>query len=967
LFIRDEQISNLEASIDGCKTSLSELTFELESVRIDYSECNSQLTVASSRLSDKEALILSLHDKKELLEKELFSRDERISSLQTDLEENKQAALGRMSELESLRCDCTEYARKISEMTSILSNSDGMVLKTREEKVLLESQLEDGERHLSKLQDLIEKERKESSELATEMESLRSACADYQSKLTAEELISADCKEQIASLLEVKKDLEDQLQNSREAILELQSSSEGMNAVMCNLSSEVENLRRNYAGESSKVANLEEKVVLLRTEKEGIEEKLQSCENIISTFQQTVAEKEAEVDGIVSELTLEIEMLRSDCSEYCEKLEEVSSQLVFREEALGSSRREKDDLGSQIAYHIQTISQLEACVEENQALVGELSSKLESLQDDYKKLTDESSRKVNEIERQLESTEAEKNVVSNQLQHFQETVSSLQSMIEEKEGALQNLSSEFNKKLVGETFRADGYEAAADKLKKTVSSLESRLKTFVDDEQRRSQHTQRQRPVMVTTASQTTPVEVEDQHEEVRCDLGLIDREISQQKEYQRNQRATDEGGDESQHSLKDKTRHDQNEIASALEQQLSEQDNLVEHLNFELNEKMDELEECYLRLDELIRCKEEQQKNSDKRIVELRESLDEVLSANKELEERLSEIILPIQQNGCKGGGIVAKDDDLSSSPNLLSEVLNLSNCLLELQNAEYENDGNHTDINVMDGDDGLVDGGDGCGYTLGCKSGNRDRNLEKLRAAEDKVRGALAQIFDKLQQFSDKSNGNNDDVEGSSSSLPFSPQKYDTGVQCSQVDSPESKFAGECEDNLMSPASTAGASRGSFLGEISQIVSQGEAEIQSVLNIFEREIAMEPWKRRRLDFEADIDDSSSSSYVSFDESIGCHQCKKLRHEYQQILDETLRLIEGSRSVNEAAIQAAKVEVRRQAAEDLEKRRLLISDQLAHVDKKKVARYAGDNNKTVVRNAAPFRFVHRRVRSAEL
>ena len=185
-----------------------------------------------------------------------------------------------------------------------------------------------------------------------------------------------------------------------------------------------------------------------------------------------MAEKEAEVDGIVSELTLEIEMLRSDCSEYCEKLEEVSSQLVFREEALGSSRREKDDLGSQIAYHIQTISQLEACVEENQALVGELSSKLESLQDDYKKLTDESSRKVNEIERQLESTEAEKNVVSNQLQHFQETVSSLQSMIEEKEGALENLSSEFNKKLVGETFRADGYEAAADKLKKTVSSLE---------------------------------------------------------------------------------------------------------------------------------------------------------------------------------------------------------------------------------------------------------------------------------------------------------------------------------------------------------------------------------------------------------------------------------------------------------------------------------------------------------------
>ena len=452
---------------------------------------------------------------------------------------------------------------------------------------------------------------------------------------------------------------------------------------------------------------------------------------------------------------------------------------------------------------------------------------------------------------------------------------------------------------------------------------------------------------MVTNVSQTTPDM--EQYEVRLCDLELTDLEISQQKEYQRIHQAVGAGdADDSQHQA-GKTKGDQAITISALEQQLSEQGNLVEHLNAELNEKMDELEECYIQLDELISGKEEQQNNSEERIGELRKSLDEVLSANKEMEDRLGQMILPNQQNEGKEE-IVVKGND-PPSPNLISEVLNLANCLLELQNAENKRDAVVIEDDVVD---------DVNGYTLGCN--DTDRNLEQRLVAEDKVRGALSQIFYKLKHFDAHCNAidNCDDVDSSYRELfQTSPEKHDAGVQCSHVETPEGKDT--CHNTLMSP--TTAASGGSFMGEINHIVSQGEAEIQSVINIFEREITIEPWKRRKY---LDDDDSSFCSNLSFDTNTGCHQCKQLKHEYQEILGETLRLIEGSRSVNEAAIRAAKAEVRRQAAYDLEESRMRIYDKFVHAQKQESV---ACGKKAFAKNAPldSHSYGHRRVRSAEL
>ena len=482
---RDERILNLEIVIKDGEATACDVLSELGSWRSACSDCETKLTEATSRLTD-------IEDEKGVLKKEMLTRDNQIFNLQASIEDikmtitdltselesvhtalksEKEAASKRMSENESLRCDCTKLSKKLAEVICNLRNSDAMVITIREEKKYLQSEVEDHDRNLAMLQCVIEEGKREASRLVAELETLRLACTECHNRLTSEEGRSTDNETQLVTLCAVKHDLEDQLQNCKETVLVLERSSEKMNDAMRDLSCEVENLRKVCADESSNSANLEEELLLMRSEKDSIEIQLQSNERIIANFQNMVAEKEKEVDGIVLELTLEIEMLRSDCSEYCEKLKDALSQLSVCEKDLASTRSNKIGLENQMADNYQVTSKLQASVQENKAFASELALKLELLQGDNQKLVAESSSRVAEIEVQLESSKAENTLLSSQLQRLKETVSS-PSMLKENEGTFKHVSIEFKKKLANEAIRADEHETVADELKDKVSSLE---------------------------------------------------------------------------------------------------------------------------------------------------------------------------------------------------------------------------------------------------------------------------------------------------------------------------------------------------------------------------------------------------------------------------------------------------------------------------------------------------------------
>lgn len=290
-------IAGLETELTDQETEIDTITKKLRETKQEIDSRDSTISDLNTEISKKETRVEELVAAKTALENELDQQKNEIEVAKTDLRASAEELESRDSTIADLR---NEISKKEAHVDELVANIAG-----------LENELVDQEKEMdAKLEEAKQEKKALETELATaseNMESNVSTIIDLKDELAKKE---ARAEELLSTIAGLESELVDQEKETEAAVAKHQTATEelGSMAFVVNTLENTIMEKETHAEQlDATITHLQHELNCHKTETEGVaaellaaKEEIDSKDTIINDLENTISDKEAELEEVVS-------------------------------------------------------------------------------------------------------------------------------------------------------------------------------------------------------------------------------------------------------------------------------------------------------------------------------------------------------------------------------------------------------------------------------------------------------------------------------------------------------------------------------------------------------------------------------------------------------------------------------------------------------------------------------------------
>uniref|UniRef100_A0A1L8E5S1 Putative actin-binding protein n=1 Tax=Nyssomyia neivai TaxID=330878 RepID=A0A1L8E5S1_9DIPT len=365
---RDELIRHLQLEVDRLGRSVKSCNVENRELQSRFEEQMATMHAELSQAQDEMELLKMQKDELELkaetaptLEQKAIAEEERAKA-----SEEKFLKLKTM--YGQIRDEHVKLLRTHGEVSKQLATSTKMVSEVTKEKEDIRCKLEDLEHQQARVEENLQQSsnvaKQENEELQTKYKELQEKYEDMEANKSAEIAELRITCENLSKSIEEAKNAHDELQSTHESLsgekdtlsADLEAQKANHNEEIANLHQEIEQLKGEVAKTSKETGKLQEdlerQIVSLQSDKNGLDEKLVDVQKMLEEREKSFEvlqckydeevvkgnELKSELEGKISQVEEEREILKSEKENLCQEVEGLRSELQTKCEELQTTQ-----------------------------------------------------------------------------------------------------------------------------------------------------------------------------------------------------------------------------------------------------------------------------------------------------------------------------------------------------------------------------------------------------------------------------------------------------------------------------------------------------------------------------------------------------------------------------------------------------------------------------------------------------